>query len=312
LISQNCNIKKVEGNEYKAILLDLDVKIRYQKFEKKDVEPGKKHDSKNQNILFIHGLGSSSDRWLDIPEALSTYFHPIVAIDLIGFGGSDKPVTIDYTIEYFSNFIRRFIDCKEIWRNDDYESDDDSSSGKTTIVGHSLGGYIAAKVAIQNKDLIEKLILIDPSGRLKEPTPLLEQYLDAAMNPTFESVKNVFEQMLGNPALFNPTIVDGFIKRINLAGAKYAFRSAFENSTKTHIESSELQRIENIPTLIICGAADKLIPVANFEEFHELLKHSELHKVENAGHAPFSEKPSIVFDMMRRFLTDKNNDDKKA
>jgi 2-hydroxy-6-oxonona-2,4-dienedioate hydrolase len=60
--------------------------------------------------------------------------------------------------------------------------------------------------------------------------------------------------------------------------------------------------IENIPTLIICGSADKLIPVANFEEFHELLKHSELHKVENAGHAPFSEKPSIVFDIMRRFL----------
>jgi pimeloyl-ACP methyl ester carboxylesterase len=247
---------------------------------------------------------------LDIPDALSRYFHPIVAVDLIGFGGSEKPVTIDYTIEYFSKFIRNFIDCKEIWRNDD-DSDDDSC--KTIIVGHSLGGYIAAKVAIQNKDLIEKLILIDSSGMLKEPTPLLEQYLNAALNPTFESVKNVFEQMLGNPALFNPTIVDGFIKRINLAGAKYAFRSAFENSTKTHIESSELQRIENIPTLIICGAADKLIPVAHSEKFHELLKkHSKLQLVENTGHAPFSEKPSVVFDIMRRFLTNKNNDDKTA
>jgi pimeloyl-ACP methyl ester carboxylesterase len=98
-----------------------------------------------------------------------------------------------------------------------------------------------------------------------------------------------------------------------LAGAKYAFRSAFENSTKTHIESSELQRIENIPTLIICGAADKLIPVAHSEKFHELLKkHSKLQLVENTGHAPFSEKPSVVFDIMRRFLTNKNNDDKTA
>jgi 2-hydroxy-6-oxonona-2,4-dienedioate hydrolase len=61
----------------------------------------------------------------------------------------------------------------------------------------------------------------------------------------------VFEQMLGNPALLNPTLVDGFIKRINLAGAKHAFKSAFENSTRTHIEPSELQKIENIPTLII-------------------------------------------------------------
>jgi 2-hydroxy-6-oxonona-2,4-dienedioate hydrolase len=287
--------------ENKVMLNDFE--IRYLKSEKRN-------SSKKKNILFIHGLGSSSDRWLDIPDALSRYFHPIVAVDLIGFGGSDKPVTLDYTIEYFSKFIRDFIDCKQIWRNDD-DSDDDSC--KTIIVGHSLGGYIAAKVAIQNKDLIEKLILIDSSGMLKEPTPLLEQYLNAALNPTFESVKNVFEQMLGNPALFNPTIVDGFIKRINLAGAKYAFRSAFENSTKTHIESSELQRIENIPTLIICGAADKLIPVAQSEKFHELLKkHSKLQMVENTGHAPFSEKPSVVFDIMRRFLTNKNNDDKTA
>jgi 2-hydroxy-6-oxonona-2,4-dienedioate hydrolase len=290
-----------EVKENKVMLNDFE--IRYLKSEKRN-------SSKKKNILFIHGLGSSSDRWLDIPDALSRYFHPIVAVDLIGFGGSEKPVTIDYTIEYFSKFIRNFIDCKEIWRNDD-DSDDDSC--KTIIVGHSLGGYIAAKVAIQNKDLIEKLILIDSSGMLKEPTPLLEQYLNAALNPTFESVKNVFEQMLGNPALFNPTIVDGFIKRINLPGAKYAFRSAFENSTKTHIESSELQRIENIPTLIICGAADKLIPVAHSEKFHELLKkHSKLQMVENTGHAPFSEKPSVVFDIMRRFLTNKNNNDKTA
>ena len=287
--------------ENKVMLNDFE--IRYLKSEKRN-------SSKKKNILFIHGLGSSSDRWLDIPDALSRYFHPIVAVDLIGFGGSDKPVTLDYTIEYFSKFIRDFIDCKQIWRNDD-DSDDDSC--KTIIVGHSLGGYIAAKVAIEGQDLIEKLILIDPSGMLKEPTPLLEQYLDAAINPTFESVKKVFEQMLGNPALFNPTIVDGFIKRINLAGAKYAFRSAFENSTKTHIESSELQKIENIPTLIICGAADKLIPVAHSEKFHELLKkHSKLQMVENTGHAPFSEKPSVVFDIMRRFLTNKNNDDKTA
>jgi 2-hydroxy-6-oxonona-2,4-dienedioate hydrolase len=280
-----------EVKENKVMLNDY--QIRYLKSEKRN-------SSKKKNILFIHGLGSSSDRWLDIPDALSRYFHPIVAVDLIGFGGSDKPITLDYTIEYFSKFIRDFIDCKQIWRNDD-DSDDDIC--KTIIVGHSLGGYIAAKVAIEGQDLIEKLVLIDSSGMLKEPTPLLEQYLNAALNPSFEKVKNVFEQMLGNPALLNPTLVDVFIKRINLAGAKYAFKSAFENSTKKNIESSELQRIENIPALIICGAADKLIPVAHSKRFNKVLKHSQLQIVENTGHTPFSEKPSMVFDIMRIFLT---------
>lgn len=274
--------------ENKVIVNDFE--IRYLKSEKRNT-------SKKKNVLFIHGLGSSSDRWLDIPDALSRYYYPIVAVDLIGFGGSDKPVTIDYTIEYFSKFIRDFIDCKQIWRNDD----DDSR--KTIIVGHSLGGYIAAKVAIEDQDLIEKLVLIDSSGMLKKPTPLLEQYLNAALNPSFENVKNVFELMLGNPALLNLGIVDAFIKRINLVGAKYAFKSAFENSTKKYIELSELQRIENIPALIICGAADKLIPVSHSKQFNKVLKRSQLEIVENTGHAPFSEKPSIIFDIMRIFLT---------
>ncbi|HZD36529.1 MAG TPA: alpha/beta hydrolase [Nitrososphaeraceae archaeon] len=185
-----------------------DFEVRYLKSEKHN-------SSKKKNILFIHGLGSSSDRWLDIPDALSRYFRPIVAVDLIGFGGSDKPV-VDYTIEYFSKFIRDFIDCKQIWRNND---DSDGDSCKTIIVGHSLGGHIATKVAIEDRDLIEKLVLIDSSGMLKEPTPLLEQYLNAELNPSFENIKSVFEQMLGNPALLNPTLVDAFIKRINLAWA---------------------------------------------------------------------------------------------
>lgn len=271
-----------------------DFEIRYMKSEKRNT-------SKKKNVLFIHGLGSSSDRWWDIPDALSRYYYPIVAVDLIGFGGSDKPVTVDYTIEYYSKFIRDFIDCKQIWRNGDDSDDDDSR--KTIIVGHSLGGYIAAKVAIEGQDLIEKLVLIDSSGMLKKPTPLLEQYLNAALNPSFENVKNVFEQMLGNPALLNPTLVDAFIKRINLAGAKYAFKSAFENSTRKYIESSELQRIENIPALIICGAADKLIPVSHSKQFNKVLKRSQLEIVENTGHAPFSEKPSMIFDIMRIFLT---------
>ncbi|MDF0680743.1 MAG: hypothetical protein P0116_07255 [Candidatus Nitrosocosmicus sp.] len=53
---------------------------------------------------------------------------------------------------------------------------------------------------------------------LNEPTPMLELYLNAALNPSYENVKSVFEQMLGNPTLLNPNIVDAFIKRINLTG----------------------------------------------------------------------------------------------
>src|ERR671920_735980 len=121
---------------------------------------------KNKHVLFIHGLGSSSIAWRDIPQALSEHFHTIT-VDLIGFGESDKPQTANYTIRGFSKFINDFIREEEIG----IKSDD-----KLTLVGHSLGGYIAAEVAIQNKQnkdkhIIEKLVLIDSSGMLTQPTP---------------------------------------------------------------------------------------------------------------------------------------------
>jgi pimeloyl-ACP methyl ester carboxylesterase len=62
----------------------------------------------------------------------------------------------------------------------------------------------------------------------------------------------------------------------------------------------------------MCGAADKLIPVAHSNQFNKALKHSQLRMVENTGHAPFSEKPSVVFDILRIFLTNNNNGDKTA
>ena len=92
----------------------------------------------------------------------------IKAVDLIGFGLSDKPEKEEYyTIKGFSKFIVDFlgeIGIKE------------KEHKKISIVGHSLGGYIAAQVAIENKDLIEKLVLIDSSGLLEGPTPLLNEY----------------------------------------------------------------------------------------------------------------------------------------
>jgi pimeloyl-ACP methyl ester carboxylesterase len=72
----------------------------------------KEHGENNtKHILFIHGLGSSSITWNDIPQALSEQFHTI-AVDLIGFGNRDKPKA-DYTIPYFSQFIKDFL--KKNW-----------------------------------------------------------------------------------------------------------------------------------------------------------------------------------------------------
>ena len=256
------------------------MKIRY-------LEYGTAH---HRYVLFIHGLGSSADRWLDIPSVLSAKFHTI-AIDLPGFGESDKPATMDYTIKNFRDVVTDFINSILV---DDH--------AKISVVGHSLGGYIAAEVSMKIINKIERLVLIDSSGMLKKPTPLLEEYLDVAMNPTKDRVRQVFEQMVANPTRIPTKLVESFITRINLPNAKHAFKSTLQNSANTQIQLERLNLIEGLPVLIIWGLEDKVIPVEHSRLFNESLVNSQVKIIPDTGHAPFAEKPKQICEMLCDFL----------
>ena len=276
--------------------------LRYHKHEMKIryLESENGNEDKQRNILFIHGLGSSAERWLDIPEALSLYFHT-VAIDLPGFGGSAKPTDMEYTIEAFSNIITEFMGKIGIG-----EQDSGSDNARTTLVGHSLGGYIASTIAsaTHNSHFVEKLVLVDSSGNLEKPTPLLDEYLDAAMNPSKEKVRKVFEQMVANPLLISDALVQGFIYRINNPDSKYAFESSMRNSANTQIGIKNLNKIgeKGISTLIIWGMHDKVIPTQHSQIFKEAIRDSSVIIIPRTGHAPFTEKPALVCEHLHRFL----------
>ena len=247
--------------------------------------PGLKN---GRHLLFIHGLGSSSDRWLDIPDALALSGFHSVALDLPGFGGSDKP-SVNYMIDYFVQVVEGFM--RQTGLDD----------GKTSLIGHSLGGYVAAQIAAERSELVDKLVLIDTSGMLQGPTPLLEEYAAAAMNPSKESVRKVFEKMVADPARIPEALVEGFIHRIGHPGAQAAFQSAYENSVSTQLGIEKLGRIDK-PTLIIWGRKDILIPIQYCELFREAIGNAASYVVEDAGHAPFAEKPAVVCELVHMFL----------
>lgn len=244
-------------------------------------------------VLFLHGLGSSSLTWRDIPEALSKYFHTI-ALDLVGFGLTDKPRE-NYTIDYFCKFLDKFlskmgVECTE----------------KLNVIGHSLGGYIALEYSIRNKTRINKLILFNSSGLLGKPTPLLCDYLNAVqtIDPVlrYNNLKNVFENLLADRIRLLPIVVDIFVSIIDMPGAKHAFESAFENSTSTTLDLNTINAIKEIPCLIIWGEKDRLIPVTFAEKFREILENATILIMKDAGHSPFIEKPAIVYQTLLDFL----------
>jgi pimeloyl-ACP methyl ester carboxylesterase len=87
-----------------------------------------------------------------------------------------------------------------------------------------------------------------------------------------------------------------------MPNAKHAFKSTLENSAKTQIELDRLRQINNIPTLILWGVHDKVIPLEHSKFFQEAIENSKLEIIDDAGHAPFAEKPDQVCKILRNFL----------
>ncbi|MFZ1077778.1 MAG: alpha/beta fold hydrolase, partial [Nitrosotalea sp.] len=124
-------------------------KIRY-------IEEG---DSKN-TIILLHGLGGIAERWLPVVPLLSKKYR-VIALDLIGYGQSDKP-QVDYTPEFFRDSVLGFLETLSLQ--------------KTVMVGTSLGGEIVAECAATQNPLIKKIVMVAPAGIMKSHTPVLDAY----------------------------------------------------------------------------------------------------------------------------------------
>jgi pimeloyl-ACP methyl ester carboxylesterase len=256
-------------------------------------------NDKDHYVLFLHGLGSSSITWRDIPEALSRHFNTI-AVDLVGFGLSDKPTQPNtYTMDGFAEFVVDFLETIGVR--------EELTNNKISIIGHSLGGYIAVTAATRLRGKMGKLVLIDSSGLLESPTPLLRNYYSAAMeiNPIarYDKLRRVMEDMYAAPSRLLPISVDLFDYVIEKQGARYAFKSAFDNSTTTQIWPQCFESIKGLECLIVWGEKDNLIPVRYFDMFRQKIPRAKCEIIQDAGHAPFVEKTALFYEKLSSFLS---------
>jgi 2-hydroxy-6-oxonona-2,4-dienedioate hydrolase len=177
---------------------------------------------------------------------------------------------------------------------------------KISIIGHSLGGYIAIDFALTNREKVNNLVLFDSSGLLKDPTPLLSEYLNAVKTTDSELRYKRITKVLGNlyahPSRLLPIVVDIFVYFIEKPGAIDAFESAFVNSTSTSIDLNQIKKLKDLRCLILWGEKDNLIPVSFAEQFKIILASAEIEIIKDAGHAPFVEKPAIVYQRLLDFL----------
>jgi pimeloyl-ACP methyl ester carboxylesterase len=250
-------------------------------------------------ILLIHGLAGSSRTWDDVIPRLVDH-HDVIAPDLLGHGESAKPVG-DYSLGAFASGLRDLLSVLDV--------------PSVTIVGHSFGGGVAMQLAYQHPNLVDRLVLVGSGGLGREVSWLLRlltlpgaEYLMPIgfPKPLVDRATDVGRQ-LGKRNIRWPKLAEMWRAYSSLAGAQN--RSAFVRTMRGVIEPSgqmvnardRLYLAAHIPTLIVWGVDDGIIPVSHAHIAHELIPTSRLEILEGIGHFPHVEAPERFAEVLLDF-----------
>ena len=239
----------------------------------------------DRNLILLHGLGGYAERWSNTMPFLAKKFHLFVP-DMIGYGQSDKP-TADYTPEYFAKYIFDFMERLGI--------------KETSLIGTSLGGQVVIECASTQSPTINKIILISPAGIMRKSTPVLDAYTMAALYPTKEAIKNAYQMMVGPDKQVSEISVERFLHNMSRPNAKMVFLSTLLGLKNAPDIFDKLEKI-SVPTLLIWGKEDKLIPFEYSKQFIASIKNCKFIPMEGCGHSPYVEDPEKLSDLVLEFL----------
>ncbi len=236
-------------------------------------------------VIFLHGAGAGAVTWYPSINTISKNFQ-VVAPDIVGYGESDKP-DAPYNRPYFSKWLKDFLIELKI--------------SKAHIVGLSQGGAIALQFAIDNPEMVNKLVLVDSAGLGAKVSfwPLIGTLW---MNSFPSSMANRFNSryILHKPINRDPNHSSYSIAVLKYKGGKNAFRQG-RGTAVSKIPEELLKQIEN-ETLIIWGKDDKLFPVEYSGAAAKIIPNARLHVIQNAGHLPLMDQPEIFNKILDDFL----------
>jgi non-heme chloroperoxidase len=243
-----------------------------------DVNPGG-----SKTILFIHGWPLNHKQFEYQFDVLPAMGFRCIAIDWRGYGNSDKPMS-GYNYDRLADDIRTVVGALQI--------------ENFTLAGHSTGGAIAIRyLARYNGYGVSKLVLIDAAAPIGFTTETANKLLTETLNDRPKMMRGVtdtfFFQYITGP------FSDWFFQ-LGLQAAGWS-TAAIIVSLRDEKLYDDLQKIV-VPTLIIHGIHDKVIPFAQAQELNQKIRNSQLVPFQYSGHGPFWEERDKFNQLLRQFI----------
>jgi pimeloyl-ACP methyl ester carboxylesterase len=230
-------------------------------------------------LLFLHGARGAG-RWLPFMEALSQNFDLIVP-EHPGFGRSETPAWLD-NIGDLAYFYLDFIQAL--------------GPDRVHLAGASLGGWIACELAVRNQTPLRTLTLVAPAGIHVRGVPAGDIFLWSPQ----ELARNLYCDQSFAEAMLREQPTEEELETLlknRITTAKLAWQPRLYNPDL----SKWLHRI-TLPTLIVWGDSDKLIPPQHGPAFRDLIPKSRLEVLNNCGHLPQVEKAEEFVSAITRFI----------
>jgi pyruvate dehydrogenase E2 component (dihydrolipoamide acetyltransferase) len=229
-----------------------------------------------RHVLLLHGFGGDLDNWLFTIDALAEQ-HTVVALDLPGHGQSDRRLP-GRVLADLGHFATRFLDVIQI--------------PSAHVVGHSLGGAIAARMALDRPDKIDSVVLIGSAGLGEEINTAYTEGFVAAQSR--RELKPLIEQLFAKPELVTRQLLDNVLKYKRLDGVSELLSelggSLFPHGRQREQPGRQLGETGK-RVLVLWGAEDRIIPVMHARQAPPS---ATVKVIEGAGHMVQMEKAGEV------------------
>lgn len=244
-------------------------------------------------MLFLPGFNGSAYSYYRLIQYMPRHTRCVV-VDFPGCGISDKP-EIDYTIGYYQNFLGAFIHKLGL--------------KNYILAAHSFGANIALYYAYHNPQQIKKLILLSPLG-LKGEEGFLNLFLansptlvdiSSALNTRLFTKIGIYQLCYHNPHIIPQDLVDSIAESSLSKDGRRALASISKNAIGRDPVDQILPQIK-IPSLILWGKYDRVLPLKWAYIFNLLLIESDLEIIDDCGHVLMLEKPRKCAQIIREFI----------